>query len=139
MIVMCLCVVLSLIQVTGFPIQMPYTDIQSVIDAVYQTGIHSSEFPETEFALAVYIHPYSNNILSVWVYLVSLAQHHWKEKVEKEEIIRWFLRPQAVTTFLLSKVCCLSLCPARCQSQLFIHLQSWVITPTLLSLPILWG
>ncbi|XP_013361671.1 PREDICTED: protein CC2D2B isoform X4 [Chinchilla lanigera] len=62
--------------VTGFPIRMPYTDVQSVIDAVYQTGIHSSEFPETEFALAVYIHPYPNNILSVWVYLVSLSQHH---------------------------------------------------------------
>uniref|UniRef100_A0A4X1UF39 Coiled-coil and C2 domain containing 2B n=2 Tax=Sus scrofa TaxID=9823 RepID=A0A4X1UF39_PIG len=62
------------IQVTGFPIQMPYTDVQSVIDTVYQTGIHSSEFPQTEFALAVYIHPYPNNILSVWVYLASLAQ-----------------------------------------------------------------
>ncbi|XP_044791198.1 protein CC2D2B isoform X9 [Bubalus bubalis] len=61
--------------VTGFPIQMPYTDVQSVIDAVYQTGIHSSEFPQTEFALAVYIHPYPNNILSVWVYLASLARH----------------------------------------------------------------
>ncbi|KAB1271087.1 Protein CC2D2B [Camelus dromedarius] len=63
------------IQVVGFPLQMPYTDVQSVIDAVYQTGIHSSEFPQTEFALAVYIHPYPNNILSVWVYLASLARH----------------------------------------------------------------
>ncbi|XP_042545554.1 protein CC2D2B isoform X2 [Dipodomys spectabilis] len=63
------------VQVTGFPIQMPYTDTQSIIDAVYQTGIHSSEFPQTEFALAVYIHPYPNNILSVWVYLASLARH----------------------------------------------------------------
>uniref|UniRef100_H2NB46 Coiled-coil and C2 domain containing 2B n=1 Tax=Pongo abelii TaxID=9601 RepID=H2NB46_PONAB len=63
------------IQVTGFPIQMPYTDVQSIIDAVYQTGIHSAEFPQTEFALAVYIHPYPNNILSVWVYLASLVQH----------------------------------------------------------------
>ncbi|CAO2585446.1 Protein CC2D2B [Lemmus lemmus] len=60
--------------VTGFPIQMPYTDVQAVIDAVYQTGIHSSEFPQTEFALAVYIHPYPNNILSVWVYLASLVR-----------------------------------------------------------------
>uniref|UniRef100_A0A8D2DP87 Coiled-coil and C2 domain containing 2B n=1 Tax=Sciurus vulgaris TaxID=55149 RepID=A0A8D2DP87_SCIVU len=63
------------IQVAGFPIQMRYTDVQSVVDAVYQTGIHSSEFPQTEFALAVYIHPYPNNILSVWVYLASLARH----------------------------------------------------------------
>eukprot|EP00072_Mus_musculus_P072053 XP_017173816.1 PREDICTED: protein CC2D2B isoform X2 [Mus musculus] len=61
--------------VTGFPIQMPYTDVQAVIDAVYQTGLHASEFPQTEFALAVYIHPYPNNILSVWVYLASLARH----------------------------------------------------------------
>uniref|UniRef100_A0A8C6A4S9 Coiled-coil and C2 domain containing 2B n=1 Tax=Marmota marmota marmota TaxID=9994 RepID=A0A8C6A4S9_MARMA len=63
------------IQITGFPIQMRYTDVQSVIDAVYQTGIHTSEFPQTEYALAVYIHPYPNNILSVWVYLASLARH----------------------------------------------------------------
>uniref|UniRef100_A0A8C6RJ87 Coiled-coil and C2 domain containing 2B n=1 Tax=Nannospalax galili TaxID=1026970 RepID=A0A8C6RJ87_NANGA len=62
-------------KVAGFPIQMPYTDVQSIIDAVYQTGIHSSEFPMMEFALAVYIHPYPNNILSVWVYLVSLARY----------------------------------------------------------------
>uniref|UniRef100_A0A671FHZ4 Coiled-coil and C2 domain containing 2B n=1 Tax=Rhinolophus ferrumequinum TaxID=59479 RepID=A0A671FHZ4_RHIFE len=62
------------IQVAGFPIQMPYTDVQSVIDAVYQTGIYSSEFPQTEFALAVYIHAYPNNILSVWVYLASLVR-----------------------------------------------------------------
>nr|XP_045004359.1 protein CC2D2B [Jaculus jaculus] len=61
--------------VTGFPIQMPYTDVQSIIDAVYQTGIHTSEFPQTEFALAVYIHPYPNSILSVWVCLASLVRH----------------------------------------------------------------
>ncbi|XP_014446676.1 protein CC2D2B isoform X2 [Tupaia chinensis] len=60
--------------VTGFPIHMPYTDVQAIIDAVYQTGIHTSGFAQTEFALAVYIHPYPNNILSVWVYLASLAR-----------------------------------------------------------------
>ncbi|XP_029767236.1 protein CC2D2B [Terrapene carolina triunguis] len=61
--------------VTGYPIQMPYTDLPSISEAVYQTGIHSSEIPNTEFALAVYIHPYPNNILSVWIYLVSLVRH----------------------------------------------------------------
>ncbi|XP_063162233.1 protein CC2D2B [Candoia aspera] len=61
--------------VTGFPLQMPYRDIQSIIETVYQTGIHSSEIPYTEFALAVYIHPYPNKILSVWIYLVSLVCH----------------------------------------------------------------
>ncbi|XP_061491540.1 protein CC2D2B isoform X3 [Rhineura floridana] len=61
--------------VTGFPIQMPYLDLQSITEAVYQTGIHSSDVPNTEFALAVYIHPYPNNTLSVWIYLVSLVRH----------------------------------------------------------------
>ncbi|XP_056657779.1 protein CC2D2B isoform X3 [Monodelphis domestica] len=61
--------------VSGFPIQLPYTDLQSIINAVYQTGIHSSEFPQTEFALAVYIHAYPNNILSIWIYLASLVRH----------------------------------------------------------------
>uniref|UniRef100_H9GB19 Uncharacterized protein n=1 Tax=Anolis carolinensis TaxID=28377 RepID=H9GB19_ANOCA len=61
--------------VTGFPIQMLYLDVQSITEAVYQTGIHSSEVPNTEFALAVYIHPYPNNMLSVWIYLVSLIRH----------------------------------------------------------------
>ncbi|XP_043407032.1 protein CC2D2B isoform X2 [Chelonia mydas] len=61
--------------VTGYPIQMPYTDLSSISEAMYQTGIHSSEIPNTEFALAVYIHPYPNNILSVWIYLVSLVRH----------------------------------------------------------------
>ncbi|KAM7074277.1 protein CC2D2B [Molossus nigricans] len=60
--------------IAGFAMQMPYTGVQSVIDAVYQTGIHASEFPQTEFSLAVYIHPYPNNILSVWVYLASLTR-----------------------------------------------------------------
>ncbi|XP_075390133.1 protein CC2D2B isoform X1 [Tenrec ecaudatus] len=66
---------LKIYWVAGFPLQMPYTDVQSVVDVVYQTGIHASEFPQTEFALAVYIHPYPNNILSVWVYVASLARH----------------------------------------------------------------
>nr|XP_056706060.1 protein CC2D2B-like [Euleptes europaea] len=61
--------------VTGFPIQMPYQNVPSITEAVYQTGIHSSEVPNTEFALAVHIHPYPNNILSVWIYLVSLVRH----------------------------------------------------------------
>lgn len=51
---------------------------------------YSSEFPQTKFALAVYIHPYPNNILSVWVYLASLARHQWKGKDRR----RWYMGPQ---------------------------------------------
>ncbi|MEE6485743.1 hypothetical protein FKM82_014382, partial [Ascaphus truei] len=63
-------------QVAGYPIQLPYSSIQSVTEAVYQTGLHTTEIPNTEFCIAVYIHPYPNNILSVWIYLASLVRRH---------------------------------------------------------------
>ncbi|XP_075468854.1 protein CC2D2B isoform X3 [Ascaphus truei] len=62
--------------VAGYPIQLPYSSIQSVTEAVYQTGFHTTEIPNTEFCIAVYIHPYPNNILSVWIYLASLVRRH---------------------------------------------------------------
>ncbi|MEE6485744.1 hypothetical protein FKM82_014382, partial [Ascaphus truei] len=62
--------------VAGYPIQLPYSSIQSVTEAVYQTGLHTTEIPNTEFCIAVYIHPYPNNILSVWIYLASLVRRH---------------------------------------------------------------
>uniref|UniRef100_A0A6I8PRH2 Coiled-coil and C2 domain containing 2B n=1 Tax=Ornithorhynchus anatinus TaxID=9258 RepID=A0A6I8PRH2_ORNAN len=61
--------------VSGFPMHLPFTDLQTLTDAVYQTGVHSSELPQTEFALAVHIHPYPNNVLSVWIYLASLVRN----------------------------------------------------------------
>ncbi|XP_029465807.1 protein CC2D2B [Rhinatrema bivittatum] len=62
--------------VAGFPLQLPYTDIETITDAVYRTGVHTTEIPNTEFALTVYIHPYPNNILSVWIYIASLVRYH---------------------------------------------------------------
>ncbi len=61
-------------QLTGFPLQMPYTDIQPVLDAVYSTGVHNCEDPEVEFALAVYMHPYPNSVVAVWVYVGRLVK-----------------------------------------------------------------
>ncbi|KAM6956187.1 protein CC2D2B-like [Aplochiton taeniatus] len=62
-------------KVTGFPIRMAYKDVRSVSDAVYNTRFHSTEVPGTEFALAVCIHPYPNNVLSLWVFLATLVKH----------------------------------------------------------------
>ncbi|XP_030060823.1 LOW QUALITY PROTEIN: protein CC2D2B [Microcaecilia unicolor] len=63
-------------RVSGFPLQLPYSDLQTITDAVYRTGVHTTEIPNTEFALTVYIHPYPNNILSVWIYIASLVRYH---------------------------------------------------------------
>ncbi|KAK7590099.1 hypothetical protein V9T40_001712 [Parthenolecanium corni] len=57
----------------GFPISQPFTNIKAIIEAVKSTGVHNNESPDVEFALAVYVHPYPNDVLSVWVYAVSLV------------------------------------------------------------------
>ncbi|GLH06303.1 Coiled-coil and C2 domain-containing protein 2A [Gryllus bimaculatus] len=58
----------------GFPINMPYTNMAALTESVRSTGVYYIESPEVEFALAVYIHPYPNNVLSVWIYVASLMR-----------------------------------------------------------------
>ncbi|KAB1282399.1 Coiled-coil and C2 domain-containing protein 2A, partial [Camelus dromedarius] len=60
---------------SGFPLHMPYSEVKPLIEAVYSTGVHSIDAPNVEFALAVYIHPYPKNVLSVWIYVASLIRN----------------------------------------------------------------
>ncbi|KAL7396300.1 hypothetical protein ABVT39_003795 [Epinephelus coioides] len=59
-------------RISGFPLNLPFSEIRPIIEAVYSTGVHNVHASNVEFALAVYVHPYPNNVLSVWVYLASL-------------------------------------------------------------------
>ena len=59
---------------SGFPINMPYTEMAPLVEAVYATGVHNNETNDVEFAVAVHIHPYPNSILSVWIYVASLVR-----------------------------------------------------------------
>ncbi|XP_060885463.1 coiled-coil and C2 domain-containing protein 2A isoform X1 [Labrus mixtus] len=59
-------------KITGFPLNLPFSEIRPIVEAVYSTGVHNVHASNVEFALAVYVHPYPNNVLSVWVYLASL-------------------------------------------------------------------
>lgn len=61
-------------RISGFPLHMSFSEIRPIIEAVYSTGVHSVQASNVEFALAVYVHPYPNNVLSVWVYLASLIR-----------------------------------------------------------------
>ncbi|VDI43750.1 coiled-coil and C2 domain-containing protein 2A [Mytilus galloprovincialis] len=61
-------------KVSGFPLNMPFTEISSITEEVFSTGVHAQESSDVEFALAVYMHPYPNNVLSVWVYVASLIR-----------------------------------------------------------------
>ncbi|KAM4629790.1 coiled-coil and C2 domain-containing protein 2A [Polymixia lowei] len=61
-------------RIAGFPLHLPFSEIRPIIEAVHSTGVHNVEASNVEFALAVYVHPYPNNVLSVWVYLASLIR-----------------------------------------------------------------
>ena len=58
-------------QLSGFPLHFCYSDIQHV-STVESTGIHLCGNERIEYALAIYIHPYPNDVLSVWLYIASL-------------------------------------------------------------------
>ncbi|KAM4809986.1 coiled-coil and C2 domain-containing protein 2A [Rhinophrynus dorsalis] len=60
---------------SGFPIHMAFSEVRQLVEAVYSTGVHNSEAPNVEFALAVYVHPYPNSVYSVWIYVASLIRN----------------------------------------------------------------
>uniref|UniRef100_A0A671WHZ0 Coiled-coil and C2 domain containing 2A n=1 Tax=Sparus aurata TaxID=8175 RepID=A0A671WHZ0_SPAAU len=61
-------------RISGFPLHLPFSEIGPIIEAVHSTGVHNIQGSNVEFALAVYVHPYPNHVLSVWVYLASLVR-----------------------------------------------------------------
>ncbi|XP_072412511.1 coiled-coil and C2 domain-containing protein 2A isoform X4 [Chiloscyllium punctatum] len=61
-------------RISGFPINMSFSELSPIIEAVHSTGVHNTMIPQVEFALAVYVHPYPNNVLSVWIYVASLVR-----------------------------------------------------------------
>lgn len=58
----------------GFPINMPYTSPAELVEAVKSTGVHLNDAPDIEFAVAVYVHAFPSNVLSIWVYVASLLR-----------------------------------------------------------------
>lgn len=66
--------ILGSYKLCGFPINMPYTELEPIVDSVYATGVHNNETNDVEFAVAVHVHPYPHNVLSVWVYVASLVR-----------------------------------------------------------------
>lgn len=62
------------LQVSGFPLNVPFVDLDTIVEAVFSTGVHSQDTSDIEFALAVYVHGYSNSVLSIWIYVASLVR-----------------------------------------------------------------
>ncbi|GCB67451.1 hypothetical protein scyTo_0008062, partial [Scyliorhinus torazame] len=62
-------------RISGFPINLSFSELRPIVEAVHSTGVHNTVIPHVEFALAVYVHPYPNNVLSVWIYVASLVRN----------------------------------------------------------------
>lgn len=59
-------------EMTGFPLNMRFASMRNIIEAVHNTRVHKLEDKDTEFALAVHVNAYPNNIFSVWIYIAGL-------------------------------------------------------------------
>jgi len=57
----------------GFPMNFRYSDADRLLEAIERTGIHLNESKNAEFGLAIHIHTYPNDILSLWVYIVCMT------------------------------------------------------------------
>lgn len=57
----------------GFPLNMPFTTADKIVDAVFNTNVHLNEDRDAEFALATKIVPYPNNVFSLWIYVAALV------------------------------------------------------------------
>ncbi|XP_053631071.2 coiled-coil and C2 domain-containing protein 2A isoform X2 [Cherax quadricarinatus] len=61
-------------KVCGVCVHQGYSSIASVVEAVHSTGVHLTQAPDTEFALALHLKLYPAFIISVWVYVASLVK-----------------------------------------------------------------
>uniref|UniRef100_A0A182QB81 C2 domain-containing protein n=1 Tax=Anopheles farauti TaxID=69004 RepID=A0A182QB81_9DIPT len=60
-------------KVNGFPINLPYSNLSTIVANVKGTGIHLNSEATVEFALGVYVKDYPCNVYSVWIFLMSLV------------------------------------------------------------------
>ena len=61
-------------KICGFPLHFAFSDKDRLIEALKSTGVHLTNEPRTEFALAVHVEAYANNVMSVWLYIASMVK-----------------------------------------------------------------
>lgn len=57
----------------GFPINMTFTNLDALWEAVKATRMHSVNRKDIEFALTVHIEAYPCHVLSVWIFLAAFV------------------------------------------------------------------
>ncbi|XP_060655942.1 LOW QUALITY PROTEIN: coiled-coil and C2 domain-containing protein 2A [Drosophila nasuta] len=57
----------------GFTINFPYTNLTAISERIRTTCIHYNNNALVEFCVAVHVKAYANDVLSVWVFLLSIV------------------------------------------------------------------
>lgn len=61
-------------QVFGFPLNFPYSNLSNILSSVKSTQIHMDDRNDIEYALGVDVFPYPNGVYSIWVYIATVAK-----------------------------------------------------------------
>jgi len=56
----------------GCPINVPFTDVDEVLNYIKSLAVHESRHPEVQFVLAVKAMPMVNEIVSLWIFVGTL-------------------------------------------------------------------
>lgn len=66
---------------TGFYVNRPFTDLQPILDEIYNADIHHAgpvvtdgSESDTQFAHTVFVKPFPRRILSVWICVACLSR-----------------------------------------------------------------
>ena len=59
-------------RMSGFPLCMPFVDMESVTETVFATSVHVTDDPKVEFAVAVHLTPYPARVICLSIYVAAL-------------------------------------------------------------------
>lgn len=65
-------------QLKGYPMNLPFSDVDAVLEQIKAVGIHEIKATDVQFVLAVRAFPLVNNAISLWVFVGSLEVNHSK-------------------------------------------------------------
>lgn len=77
-------VVLQSRSLLGCPVNIPYSDVEEVMEQLKALRVHETKHPDTEFVVAVRVVPVAGRLVSLWAYLGTLdATPRPREKLDK--------------------------------------------------------
>lgn len=60
-------------QLYGFTLNFAYTNLAAISERIRTSCIHYNHDASVEFCVAVHLHAHANDVLSVWLFLLSMV------------------------------------------------------------------